>query len=275
MRFQRIHEAVHFRPWFISAAGYASVRALVEKAMSRGTEARSEDLDGFFADFVRRRPTLQFNVASRTADISVFGVVGPYLSNIEKACGNTGYEEIVSEIEEAKNLGAERINFHFDSPGGYCTGCDEAAQAIAAIKDETSIFTVAHTDTIMCSAAYYLAAGCSAIVGTRSATIGNIGVILPWVDSSKLWEIEGYDFQPITSEGADLKSTMHGPSITENQRAFLQEDVNKMGEMFRDHVLTHRPQIDFEVFRAGWYGGDKALELGLVDMVGTLTETLG
>ncbi len=275
MRFQRIHEAVHFRPWFISAAGYASVRSLVEKVIARDAQSRNEGWDSFLEDFVRRRPAMAFDVSTRTATISVFGVVGPYLSNIEKACGNTGYEEIVSEIEEAKNLGAERIDFHFDSPGGYCTGCDEAARAIAAVKDETSIFTVAHTDTVMCSAAYYLAAGCSAIVGTRSAMIGNIGVILPWVDTAKMWELEGCDFQPITSEGADLKSTMHGPSITNDQRAFLQEDVNRMGEMFRDHVLTHRPQLDFEVFRAGWYGGDKALDLGLVDMVGTLAETLG
>jgi ClpP class serine protease len=275
MRFQRIHEAVHFRPWFISAAGYASVRSLVDKAMARDIQSRSEDLDEWFSDFVRRRPTLQFNAATRTATISIFGVVGPYLSNIEKACGNTGYEEITAEIEEAKQLGAERINFHFDSPGGYCTGCDEVARAIAAIKDETSIFTVAHTDTVMCSAAYYLAAGCSAIVGTRSATIGNIGVILPWVDSSKLWEIEGLEFQPIVSEGADLKATMHGPELSADQRAFLQDDVNENGRLFREHVTRNRPNLDPEVWRAGWYGGEMALDLGLIDMVGTLAETIG
>jgi len=146
-------------------------------------------------------------------------------------------------------------------------GCHEAAQAISRLRDETSIFTVAFTDGLMCSAAYYLAAGCTAIVATESAMVGNIGVILPWVDSSGAWEMMGLEFDPIVSEGSDLKSTMHGPSLTEDQREFLQDNVNRMGGMFRSHVSANR-QVHDEVFRAGWYGGSDAVLLGLADVVG-------
>jgi len=263
MRFQRIHEAVNHQPWFISSAGYSSVRALLENAMAKTGADIGED----FADFIRQRPDMAFDQMTGTATIYVLGVLGPHLSNIEKSCGNTSYGDIVAEIEQAKEAGAARINFLFDSPGGACMGCHEAAQAISRLRDETSIFTVAFTDGLMCSAAYYLAAGCTAIVATESAMVGNIGVILPWVDSSGAWEMMGLEFDPIVSEGSDLKSTMHGPSLTEDQREFLQDNVNRMGGMFRSHVSANR-QVHDEVFRAGWYGGSDAVLLGLADVVG-------
>lgn len=273
MRFQRIHEAVFHQPWFISSQGYSSVRAIFDKVMNRPAGSK-EDWDEMLADFVRARPDMAFNVATRTATIHILGVLGPHLSNVEKSCGNTSYEDITSEIDEAKGLGAERINFIVDSPGGACMGCHEAATAISRLKDETSIITVAFTDGLMCSAAYYLASGCTAIVATESSIVGNVGVILPWVDSSGEWEMMGLDFQPITSEGADLKSTMHGPSITDTQREFLQESVNKIGGMFKDHVARNRHSVSDEVWRAGWYGGTDAVLYGLADLVGSSADAI-
>jgi protease-4 len=273
MRFQRIHEAVNFQPWFISSQGYASIRALFEKVMTRPAGAK-EDWDEMLADFVRARPDMSFDRATGTATIHVLGVLGPHLSNVEKSCGNTSYEDITKEIAEAKLLGATRINFIFDSPGGACMGCHEAAEAIAELKNNSTIITVAFTEGLMCSAAYYLASGCSAIVATKSAIVGNIGVILPWVDSSGAWEMMGLDFQPITSDGADLKSAMHGPSLSEGQREFLQEGVNRLGEMFREHVKLGRLHLADEVFRAGWYGGTEAQTLGLIDEVGDSVDAL-
>jgi len=274
MRFQRIHEAINHQPWFISPQGYSSIRAIFEKASNRPAGAK-EDWDEMLADFVRARPDMAFDVPTRTARIHILGVVGPHLSVMEKSCGNTSYQDIVSEIERAKNLGAERINFIFDSPGGACMGCHEAAVAIAALRDETSIFTVAFTDGMMCSAAYYLASGCNAIIATESAIVGNVGVILPWVDQSGMWAMLGLDFQPITSEGADLKSAMHGPSLTESQRSFLQEGVNQIGAMFKNHVAENRGlALSDEVWRAGWYGGSDAVTLGLADLVADSAEAI-
>jgi len=267
MRFQRIYEAVHYRPWFLTSSGYASVRELLDSAMSGKLtvpEARDRTLDEAFSDFVRKRPDWSMDKATGVAEIAIFGVLGQHLSNIEQACGNTGYEEIVSEIEEAISAGANAIIFTVDSPGGMCLGCDEVAQTIKSC----GVPTVAFTDSLMCSAAYYLAAGCERIVATKSAIVGNIGVILPWVDASKLWELEGLEFQPIVNDGADLKDTMHGPSITDSQRSFLQNDVNRVAELFHDHVLLTRDDIKSEVFRAGWYSGEEAMDRGLIDVIG-------
>jgi ClpP class serine protease len=62
----------------------------------------------------------------------------------------------------------------------------------------------------------------------------------------------------------------------ETQLEFLQESINSAGEAFRDHVTEGRTNagamLDPEVFRAGWYSGDKALELGLADAIATRAE---
>jgi ClpP class serine protease len=260
MRFQRIHEAIHHQPWFISVAGYSGVKALYDHAMRE--HARNADYDEALSDFVRRRPDMSID-ENGIATIYIFGVLGKHLSNIEQACGNTGYEEIEREIAIASRT-AKAIFFVFDSPGGQVVGCDETARSIS----ECPLPKLAFTDTQIASAAYYLASGCDSIVATRSAQVGNIGIIIPRIDESKLWELEGMQFAPIFNEGADLKSTGHGPSLTPTQIEFLQAMVNQNGSMFQEHVFSHRSWIDSEVWRAGWYSGEKAQELGLIDAIG-------
>lgn len=269
MRMQRIHEAVYFQPWFITAAGYASVRSLVDRnILKKKNENSKEEWDQITEDFVRQRPEMEID-EDGFAHISVYGVTAMHLSNIEKSCGNTGYDQIIEEIKMATKRGVGGFFFNFDSGGGMVQGCDEAARAISSIK----VPTVAFCETYMCSAAYYMGSGCNQIVATSTAVIGNIGTICPWIDESKMWEVEGLEFDPIVSDGAELKSTFHGPSITNEQRQFLQDNVNNAARMFRDHVSMHR-DVEDEVWRAGWYSGEEAQMLGLIDEVGDEQEAM-
>jgi ClpP class serine protease len=110
------------------------------------------------------------------------------------------------------------------------------------------------------------------IVAAPSAQVGNIGAILSWADCDAFWEGMGITFKALVSEGADLKSTFHlEPS--ESQIAFLQESIDEAGKAFRDHVAKGRSAaagdvLSDEVWRAGWYSGDRAESLGLVDFIG-------
>jgi len=82
----------------------------------------------------------------------------------------------------------------------------------------------------------------------------------------------GITFKALTSEGAELKSTFH-LEPNETQLAFLQESINEAGQQFRDHVTAGRTaagvSLDDEVWRAGWYSGQRAGQIGLIDQVGT------
>lgn len=260
MRFQHVHEAVHFRPWFISAAGYASVAALLEKAESGSLPGISADGEGEGFLF-RARPKMTID-GNRIATIHVVGVLGSRLTGIEKTCGNTDYGDIRKEIDEARGMGARGIFLKIDSPGGMVTGCHECAVAIATAGVPVVVFT----ESQALSAAYYLAAGADSIVASHSADVGYIGVIRPWIDKDKLWDTAGLKYHPIVNEGATLKGIGSGPSLTEEQRNFLQEEANQKGAQFRKHVEDHRV-IDDVAWQAGWYSNDRALELGFIDFV--------
>lgn len=176
----------------------------------------------------------------------------------------TFYGTIIRETKEEIGKGARAVLFHVNSPGGTVSGCVEAAEFIANLGIPTAVFT----KVVACSAAYKLSAGAAAIVASKSATIGNIGTIMNWADLTEFWEQMGVTFKALVSEGADLKSTFH-LEPNETQVAFLQESVNEGGAAFRNHVSRYRPQVNEEVWRAGWYDGDHALSLGLSDVIGT------
>jgi ClpP class serine protease len=89
------------------------------------------------------------------------------------------------------------------------------------------------------------------------------------MDSSRYLDKLGVEIHTFTSDGADLKSIGYGEALTESQKEFLQESINEAGLTFKNFVLENRPNIDDIVFRAGWYGGEKSLELGLIDSIGT------
>lgn len=140
-----------------------------------------------------------------------------------------------------------------------------AVEVIAASAIPISSFCA----SLACSAAYHLIAGTKRIIASPSATVGNIGTILSWADDTEFWNAMGIEWKALVNEGADLKSTGH-LEPDETQIAFLQESINESGKAFRDHVQKHRPGINAEVFRAGWYSGEKAKALGLTDEIGTL-----
>jgi ClpP class serine protease len=98
---------------------------------------------------------------------------------------------------------------------------------------------------------------------------------MSWVDCTEFWRENGIEFKALTSEGADLKSTFH-LEPNETQLAFLQESINESGRRFREHVEEGRGKagvrMDDEVWRAGWYCGNRAGELGLIDELGSAEE---
>ena len=144
---------------------------------------------------------------------------------------------------------------------------------MANLISDLQVPTAAFVDGVCASAAYYMASGADYIVCTNSALIGSIGVIAPWVDESMMYSLIGLKFDPITNEGADLKSTGHSPSLTPTQREYLQGQVNDLAREFKEFVAAHRPaSLSQEVWRAGAYHGSRAVALGLADRIGTLDD---
>ena len=174
----------------------------------------------------------------------------------------TSYDSIKDEIDDLLEQGAQAINFVINSGGGSVNGAIELSRYIASL----SVPTAATVTSCACSAAYMLASATNRILISETAQIGNIGTIMTWYDYTQYERNIGVEAKAITNEGATLKSTFHLEPNAE-QLAFLQESANQHGETFQAFVSERRPDLDEEVFRAGWYSGQKAIDLGLADEI--------
>jgi protease-4 len=197
------------------------------------------------------------------ATIDIVGPLGDDVVPIEKAVGVTDYRDIIADVTAAIQQGAKGILLRVDSPGGTVVGAREAYESIA----KTNIPVVAYVDGLATSAAYMVSVGADYIVSRPSANVGNIGSIFVMYDDGKLLERMGIERFVFTNEEATLKSAGYG--LTDEQRAFLQEWMNHAGNDFRAMVSANR-EVDDVVYKAGWYYGDTALSLNLIDELGDL-----
>jgi hypothetical protein len=100
---------------------------------------------------------------------------------------------------------------------------------------------------------------------TPSSSIGNVGVYSIIETVEKQLELMGIKVEAISSGkykllGASFKK------MTEEERAILQEDVNKQHEKFKNTVRLKR-QVDDKYMEGLAYEGEDALKGNLVDMV--------
>ena len=260
----RMLAAIRSQQWMIHPQAVQDFALAAMEVAERSDEPRAES---YWEDYYTLRQPMSID-GDGIARIEVRGALLNKAPSIYEKLGlATRYETISQETKLATGAGARSILYCVDSPGGTVSGVLEAGESMAA----SGVPTVAFCSGMACSAGYWLPSGCDQIIATPSAEVGNIGAIISWADCSKFWEEAGVEFKALVSEGADLKSTFH-TEPDETQTAFLQERINEAGKQFRDHVSAGREAagatLDAEVWRAGWYSGERAGQLGLVDGIG-------
>lgn len=264
MRFAHLNEQIYCRPWFITSAGHFAIRSLFESHLARmGSSGLAAGLE--LGDLVNARQPLTVD-ADGVATVHVLGPVGKNLSKMEQACGSTSFESVQADMKAANaDPAVKGILLRVDSPGGTVQGTPETAAIVA----ESVKPVVAYTEDVMASAAYYIAAGATKIVASRSADVGSIGVYIPWVDSSAAIAAAGYKPDPIVNAGGDLKAMGFGGTLSDAQRAYLQDQVDEDFAQFRAHILDNRTVPD-SAMRGQTLSGQAAVDAGLVDMLGDI-----
>lgn len=189
-------------------------------------------------------------------------------------------EAAIDEIANRTDITA--VVFRFDSPGGYTTGVEEAAEDIAALS--AAVPTFAYTDTLCCSAAYWLASQCTAgIAASRSSDVGCVGTYMAMYDYAGWLEQQGIKLHMIRA--GDMKGIgVFGKELTEEEQAFLQAEVDAINAKFLAAVHSGRETagaeaIASEDLQGQWFSGEAALGKNLVDVnarsLGAFLSTLG
>ena len=114
------------------------------------------------------------------------------------------------------------------------------------------------------------------IIATDFSDVGAIGTIITTYDASGLLEKLGVDAQVIKS--ADMKDMgSYTRALTDEERELLQGLIDSLTSKFVERVAQGRgvPATTVQQWATGiTYLGDEALEMGMIDQLGTYRDAL-
>lgn len=167
----------------------------------------------------------------------------------------------------------DRVLISIESPGGVVPGYGLCASQIQRLRDAGFSVTVA-IDKVAASGGYMMACVANEIIAAPFAIIGSIGVVAQLPNFNRWLKDKHIDFEQLTAGEFKRTLTMFGEN-TQADREKMQQDIDATHELFKQHVSSHRPQLDINQVATGehWYG-QQALALGLIDSVQTRDQYL-
>lgn len=176
-------------------------------------------------------------------------------------------DEIVEQIHQADDDAAvEALLIELNTPGGEVLPSDDIRRAAAAFDGPTIAYA---TDTCA-SGGYWIASGCDELWARDVSLVGSIGVVGSRPNAAGLADKLGISYEQFTAgEYKDVGVPLR--EIEADERAYLQSIVDGYYERFIETVSDGR-EMDPQAVRdteARIYIGSDALELGLVDELGT------
>ncbi len=182
-------------------------------------------------------------------------------------------QDIVDEIERASSSStAKVIVLEINSPGGTVVASEEIAAAVEKSKKPV----IAWMREVAASGGYWIAASSDYIIADPATITGSIGVTSSYLEYTGLMEKLGVKYRSIRF-GQYKEAGSPYSELTPNEKSMLQGKVNKIGEMFVDHVAKMRnlPREKVKSLATGEIMlGTEALERGLVDELGSKAEVL-
>lgn len=161
------------------------------------------------------------------------------------------------------------ILLDIDSPGGFMTGGPDFADAVRATNAKAKPVH-AWTGGGMASLAYWIGSQAGMITAAMSAHVGSIGAYTTVMDYSKLFENAGVKVEVIKNKEATFKAAgITGTSLTDEQRAHLQERIQSGFDLFKGAVQSARPGVSADTMQGQVLVGKEAKAAGLVDAVGS------
>jgi serine protease SohB len=179
------------------------------------------------------------------------------------------------EVSAILNVAAsgDEVVLKLENAGGAVHEHGLAASQLMRLKAAGIRLTVV-VDKIAASGGYLMATVADQIVAAPFAIVGSIGVIAQLPNFHRFLEQRGVDFEQLTAGRFKRTLTMFGEN-TDEGRDKLRQELEEVHDLFKAQIAGQRPQIELETVATGehWYGS-RALELGLIDVIGTSDDLL-
>jgi protease-4 len=203
--------------------------------------------------------------------IAVIPVTGMILTNTAER-----FNQMLTAAE--KDSSVKAIVVEVDTPGGAVTPSDEIHARILRFRQQFPNRPVVVTmGGLATSGGYYISCAGEYVFAQRTTLTGNIGVILPRYNFSKLAKSYGVEEVTVTAPANGFKNA--GSSfapIDEKDNQYLQGLIDDAYGSFKAVVTAGRAgkltgKID-EIANGKVYTAAEALSLGLVDQLGYATD---
>jgi protease IV len=171
-------------------------------------------------------------------------------------------------IEEKK---FPALLLRIDSPGGTVGDSQEIFAALQRLQSEKNLKVVASFGNISASGGVYIGVGAKHIVANPGTITGSIGVILRGNNLERLLDKVGVSFKVVKS-GPYKDILAFDRELTSEEERILQDLIDTSYQQFVETVALGRG-LEVETVKSFADGrvftGQQALELGLVDRLGT------
>ncbi len=187
-----------------------------------------------------------------------------------------GSERIARAIRKArKNDKVKAIVLRVNSPGGSALASEVIWREMDLARKEKPV--IASMGDVAASGGYYISCYADTILAQENTITGSIGAFgLFFTAEELLHDKLGINIETVTTnEHSDLGTIDR--DLSPSERAILIRQVDEIYGTFKQRVADGRGMDVAEVDRLGQgrvYTGEKAMELGLVDMMGGLDEAV-
>ena len=222
-------------------------------------------------------PTTRKSTAPKIAVINATGAIMSGASSTDMFFGEQtmGSTTMIKAIRQARDDSTVKaVVLRVDSPGGSALASDLMWHELEAL-DGKKPFIVSMGDTAA-SGGYYIAMGADRIFAEPGTLTGSIGVVGGKIAFEKFYEKIGITTS-VVMRGKNSGVLSTTTAFTENERTAMQKMLNDIYAQFTTKAATGR-KMDVEklekMARGRVYTGSQALQLGLVDELGTLGDAI-
>lgn len=221
----------------------------------------------------RERP---FETTGTVAVIPVVGEIFPRANLYTYYYGGASLDRIRQQFRKAlADDTIKAVVFRVDSPGGLVDGVPEFTAEVLKARGTKPI--VALADTLMCSAAYWIASAADEVSATPSARVGSIGCYTQHEDVSRMLDTAGITVTLIASDPRKVEGNSYEP-LSDEAHAQLKGVVDDVAGTFRADVAKGRGVTAAHVkqhFGEGRvFSAKDAKAAGLIDRVETFDQLL-
>ncbi len=241
-----------------------------EVKMPEEAENWIKDLSVLQFDTIGEEVVKAGDTKARVAIIPIKGVIG-------SSGGEYRHQVILDEIELVKeDHTVEALILEMDTGGGQVYHSAEVRDRLVELKEAREIPIYVSMGSVTASGGYWIASMADQIYAASETITGSIGVYMGNLNFSQFLNEKGiYDEYYVS--GPMKRANASTAPVTEEQRAYLQDHVDRIYERFVDLVEEGRHMDRDKVYTLAdgrIFDGLQAKEVGLVDEIGYLADCI-